>query len=81
MLIPWRVFLSWDVKWDVTFFQAANLFCFREGIYNSGQITIIPNPELSDFKGDSLTKPRFTMTLVEVAIICPVQWYNSQKVA
>ena len=35
----------------------------------SGQIAIIPKPELRTFWGDSLTKPHFGMTLAEVAII------------
>ena len=37
----------------------------------SGQITIIPKPELRGFGGYSLTKPPFGMTSAEVAIICP----------
>ena len=37
----------------------------------SGQITIIPTPELRGFWGDSLTKPPFGVTSAEVAIICP----------
>ena len=37
----------------------------------SGQTTIIPKPELfGHFVGDSLTKPPFGVTSVEVAIIC-----------
>ena len=40
-------------------------------IYISGQITIIPKPELRGFLGDSLTKPPFGVTSAEVAIICP----------
>ena len=39
--------------------------------YVSGQITIIPKPELSGFFGDSLTKPPFGVTSAEVVIICP----------
>ena len=37
----------------------------------TGQITIIPKPELRGFWGDSLTKPPFGVTSAEVAIICP----------
>ena len=37
--------------------------------YQSGQITIIPKPELRGFGGDSLTKPPFGVTSAEVAII------------
>ena len=37
----------------------------------SGQIRIIPKPELRIFLGDSLTKPPFKMTSSEVVIICP----------
>ena len=36
----------------------------------SGQITIIPKPELRGFWRDSLTKPPFGVTSAEVAIIC-----------
>ena len=38
---------------------------------NSGQITIIPKPELSLFWEDSPTKLPFGVTSAEVAIICP----------
>ena len=41
----------------------------------SGQITIIPKPELRGFWGDFLTKPPFGVTSAEVAIICPDEWY------
>ena len=44
----------------------------------SGQITIIPKPELRGFWGDSLTKPPFGVTSAEVAIICP-ELYNVYK--
>ena len=37
----------------------------------SGQISIIPKPELRGFWGDSLTKPPFKVTSAEVAINCP----------
>ena len=37
----------------------------------SGQISIIPKPELRGFWGDSLTKPPFQVTSAEVVIICP----------
>ena len=39
--------------------------------YLSGQITIIPKPQLRGFGGDSLTKPPFGVTSAEVVIICP----------
>ena len=46
-------------------------------IYISGQITIIPKPELRGFWGDSLTKPPFGVTSAEVAIIYPdIYIYN-----
>ena len=35
----------------------------------SGQITIIPKPELRSFWGDSPTKPPFGVTSAEVALI------------
>ena len=37
----------------------------------SGQISIIPKPELRGFWGDSLTKPPFGVTSADVVIICP----------
>ena len=37
----------------------------------TGQISIIPKPELRGFLGDSLTKPPFKVTSAEVVIICP----------
>ena len=37
----------------------------------SGQIPIVPKPELRALLGDSLTKPPFGVTSAEVAIICP----------
>ena len=38
-------------------------------VIESGQITIIPKPELRGFGGDSLTKPPFKVTSAEVVII------------
>ena len=37
----------------------------------SGQISIIPKPELRGFWGSSLIKPPFRVTSAEVVIICP----------
>ena len=37
----------------------------------SGQITIIPKPELSGFWGYCITKPPFKVTSAEVVVICP----------
>ncbi len=37
----------------------------------SGQITIIPKPELRRFWWYSLTKPVFGVTSADVVIICP----------
>ncbi len=42
-----------------------------DGLNESGQITIIPKPELRSFWGDSPTKPPFGVTSAEVVIICP----------
>ena len=39
-------------------------------ILRTGQINIIPKPELRGFGGDSLTKPPFKVTSAEVVIIC-----------
>ena len=38
----------------------------------SGQISIIPKPELRGFWGDSPTKPSFKVTSAEVVILCPI---------
>ena len=40
-------------------------------LYISGQISIIPKPELRGFWGSSLTKPPFRVTSADVVIICP----------
>ena len=37
----------------------------------SGQISIIPKPELRGFWGSSLIKPPFGVTSADVIIICP----------
>ena len=37
----------------------------------SGQISIIPKPELKGFLGSSLIKPPFRVTSADVVIICP----------
>ena len=39
-------------------------------IYISGQISIIPKPELRGFWGGSLIKPPFRVTSADVVIIC-----------
>ena len=39
-------------------------------IKHSGQISIIPKPELRGFWGDALTKPQFKVTSAEVVILC-----------
>ena len=39
--------------------------------YKSGQISIIPKPELRGFWGSSLIKPPFRVTSADVVIICP----------
>ena len=47
----------------------------------SGQITIIPKPELRGFWGDSLTKPPFGVTTrrKQVAIICPERCFFNRS--
>ena len=40
-------------------------------IHISGQISIIPKPELRGFWGSSLIKPPFRVTSADVVIICP----------
>ena len=42
-----------------------------EAFYVSGQISIIPKPELRGFWGSSLFKPPFRVTSADVVIICP----------
>ena len=37
----------------------------------SGQISIIPKPEIRGFWGSSLIKPPFRVTSADVVIICP----------
>ncbi len=50
---------------------------------SSGQISIIPKPELRGFWGSSLTKPPFRVTSADVVIICPESfqslWLFHQK--
>ncbi len=41
----------------------------------SGQITIIPKPELRSFWWDSPTKPPFRVTSADVVLICPEIWW------
>ena len=41
---------------------------------SSGQISIIPKPELRGFWGSSLIKPPFRVTSADVVIICPVTY-------
>ena len=44
----------------------------NDGMYHlSGQISIIPKPELRGFWGSSLIKPPFRVTSADVVIICP----------
>ena len=43
----------------------------KEKHQTTGQISIIPKPELRGFWGDSLTKPPFGVTSADVVIICP----------
>ena len=40
----------------------------------SGQISIIPKPELRGFWGSSLIKPPFRVTSADLVIICPDWW-------
>ena len=42
--------------------------------YTSGQMTIVPKPELRGLGGNSLTTPPFGVTSAEVAIICSDTW-------
>ena len=44
---------------------------FFQMVVSSGQISIIPKPELRGFLGSSLIKPPFRVTSADVVIICP----------
>ncbi len=44
---------------------------FHTEIELSGQISIIPKPELRGFWGSSLIKPPFRVTSADIVIICP----------
>ena len=46
---------------------------------DSGQITIIPKPELRGFWGYSLSKPPFKVTSAEAVIICLERCLGSFK--
>ncbi len=39
-------------------------------VHVSGQISIVPKPELREFWGSSLIKPPFRVTSADVVIIC-----------
>ena len=43
----------------------------QKSTHGSGQISIIPKPELRGFWGSSLIKPPFRVTSADVVIICP----------
>ena len=43
----------------------------NDQLYISGQISIIPKPELRGFWGSSPIKPPFRVTSADVVIICP----------
>ena len=47
-------------------------------IHVSGQISIIPKPELREFWGSSLIKPPFRVTSADVVIICPDVYDHSE---
>ena len=72
-------FLIWKVSFPLWRManrsQVPKLTLYMVGIWIncilSGQITIIPKPELRSFWGDSPTKPPFGVTSAEVVIICP----------
>ena len=55
-------------KWDKL--PSLLVFFWITEIY-SGQISIIPKPELRGFWGSSLIKPPFRVTSADVVIICP----------
>ena len=51
---------------------------FLSKFYVSGQISIIPKPELRGFWGSSLIKPPFRVTSADVAIICPDVFFSCE---
>ena len=55
------------IKWEGGHGTTQSMF----PIYLSGQISIIPKPELRGFWGSSLIKPPFRVTSADVVIICP----------
>ncbi len=50
-----------------------------ERTHESGQISIIPKPELRGFWGSSLIKPQFTVTSADVVIICPDEYLTIKR--
>ena len=50
----------------------------KQPTIHSGQISIIPKPELRALLGDSLTKPQFKVASAEVVIICPDPFVNTE---
>ena len=57
------------IKLPLGFFKLMSEALMSENV--SGQISIIPKPELRGFWGSSLIKPPFRVTSADVVIICP----------
>ena len=72
----WRRFLTLTILGFV--FVGVIFYGFKHPI-GSGQISIIPKPELRGFWGSSLIKPPFRVTSADVVIICPDRMYITIK--
>ena len=56
---------------QVKHIQLNLLFSPHLQLHYTGQISIIPKPELRGFWGSSIIKPPFRVTSADVVIICP----------
>ena len=65
---------SHDLPWHFMWPTWANFSQFQ---YHSGQISILPKPEVRGFGGDSLTKPPFKVTSARynLSSIIPSTWF------
>ena len=66
-----RPFYREDFLWGIPNDNKVKFCTKLNGVYVSGQINVIPKPELRGFWGSSLIKPPFRVTSAEVVMICP----------
>ena len=73
MLMFQGVYGSETISLDIHITSLRMFFFAQQDAWNkkSGQISIIPKPEVRGFWGSSLTKPSFRVTSADVVIICP----------